>query len=137
MTDPDEARSDDEILQHLRGVRSALLRMHKVLTDAERIHLERVRGPLSNTAFLQALIQDEELEWLRPFSRLIVEIDEFVAGDETKSVARVREFLSRVEALVEPAEAGTADRYERLRTHSPDVLIAHVELTSRLQAAEP
>jgi hypothetical protein len=133
---PDDALpAPNELIQHLRGVRRALLRLHKILVDAERLRIERQAGPISSTRFLQALIDDEELEWLRPFSTLIVEIDEFVSSDELASVARVREYLHRVRYLVEPPSHDAAARYLQLRTHDPDVLLAHVELTSRLRAA--
>ncbi len=128
--------SHDPQRQQLVNVRLGLLRLHKTLIDAERVVLERRRGTMSSGEFLQALLQDPYLAWLRPFSGLIVEIDEALAADEPITASRARSFIEEVRALVSAGEedAGTS-RYEALRSRDPDVLIAHVELSSRIAVA--
>lgn len=121
----------------LRGLRGALFRLHKALVDAERGALERRSGPLTSGLFLQALLQDPELAWLRPFSGLIVEIDEALANSHSLSASDTGAFLERVGDLLGSAEAPdevrTGSRYGEASRRDPDVLLAHVELMSRVR----
>ena len=72
----------DPIRDRLKEIRLGLLRLHKALIDAERGEIERRSGPMSSGHFLQMLIQDEAFAWLRPFSELIVQMDETFAARE-------------------------------------------------------
>gem|GEM_PF-132863 len=130
---------DPTYVERLREVRRALFRLHKALVDAERAGLERTHGPMTSGLFLQALLQDPDLAWLRPFSGLIVEIDEALAGSEQISRPAAAAFIQRVHNLVAPAEAGadvrSASRYGESSRRDPDVLLTHVELMSRIEAA--
>jgi hypothetical protein len=130
-TNPDPVRQD------LVEVRRGLLRLHKALIDSERKVYERGHGQMSNGQFLQALIQEPFFAWLRPYSGLIVEIDEVLATREPVAEAEARAFVERVRALVLlPREGGGAEeRYEMVRQRDPSVLLLHVELTSRISTA--
>ena len=126
---PDPAR------QQLVEVRRGLLRLHKALIDSERAAFERDRGPLTSGQLLQALLEDPFFAWLRPFSGLIVEIDEALAAREPIPAQQAGDYLARVRALVETGEGDPdAARYERVMSRDPDVLVAHVELTGRLRS---
>lgn len=127
----------DPVRQQLLEVRKGLLRLHKALIDSERLEYERGHGQMSNGQFLQALIQDPFFAWLRPYSGLIVEIDEVLATREPVAEADARDFVERVRALVLlPGEGGSAEaRYETVRQRDPAVLLLHVELTSRIATA--
>jgi len=128
-------RTPDPVRDHLREVRRGLLRLHKALIDAERATWERQGdGPVTNGAFLQALIQDPYFAWLRPFSGLIVEIDEVLAAREPLARPQASAYVERVRALVQPA-GEEAEHYERVRQRAPEVLLAHVELEARIDAA--
>ncbi len=130
--------SPDPVREQLVGVRLGLLRLHKTLIDTERAYFERRHGRMTSGQFLQALLQDPYFTWLRPYSGLIVEIDEALAADEPVTAQRARAFIEQVRALVElPEEEDVAptSRYGELRRRDPDVLMAHVELTSRIAAA--
>ena len=127
----------DPVRDSLVEVRRGLLRLHKALIDAERIDFERGRGPVTNAQLLQALIEEPFFAWLRPFSGLIVEIDEALAAREPISKPAARAFVERVRELVatpvdEPPELS---RLEQVRTRHPDVLLAHLELGSRINTA--
>jgi len=124
----------DPVRENLVEVRRGLLRLHKLLIDAERAAFERASGALSNGQFLQALIQDPYFEWLRPFTGLIVEIDEFLATREPVTSETARGYAARAQGLVEPPDADAAGRYEGIRNRDPEILIAHVELTGRISA---
>lgn len=126
----------DPLYLQLKAVRRGLLRLHKALIDAERAQFEQREGQLSNTQFLQALLQDPFFAWLRPFSGLIVEIDEVLATREPVAEESARGFLAQARGLVSPDDDEAASRYERVRDRDPAVLVAHVELSSHLDAAE-
>jgi hypothetical protein len=139
MREPRRRPADQPHVAALREIRRALFRLHKALIDAERANLERTAGPLSSGLFLQALLQDPELAWLRPFSGLIVEIDEALADAESLTPAAADQFTARVEQLVASAEGSadvrSASRYGEASRRDPDVLVAHVELTALITAA--
>lgn len=131
---------EDPLRRDLLEVRRALFRLHKALVDAERASRERTAGPLPSALFLQSLLQDPELAWLRPFSGLIVEMDEALASAPAMSPAAMSEYVDRVERLVSAADepnAGVrnATRYGEASRRDPEVLLAHVELMSRIQTA--
>ena len=65
--------------QNLKDARDLLLKLHKVLVDTERAKREAVDGPMSSGAFLNLLLEDKGLSWLRRMSTLIVDIDEMFA----------------------------------------------------------
>jgi hypothetical protein len=135
---PSRARLPDPRRDQLRAVRLSLLQLHKTLIDAERDAFERRSGPMSSGQFLQALIQEPYFEWLRPFSALIVTMDEALASREPMSEEEVRLFVARAQALVAMAEdEDGASRYSHLRDRDPDVLVAHVELIRRIADASP
>ena len=134
---PSQFRRDatpDPVRQGLVEVRRGLLRLHKLLIDSERATFERGHGAMSNGQFLQALIQDPYFEWLRPFTGLIVEIDELLATREPVAEETARGYAERARGLVEPPDAEAAGRYEGIRNRDPEILIAHVELTGRIGA---
>lgn len=131
-------RDPDPVRHHLVEVRRGLLRLHKALIDSERAFFERERGPVTSGRLLQALLEDPFFAWLRPFSGLIVEIDEALAEKEPMDPDRARDYVERVRLLValpdEAVEDPGAEPYGQAVRRDPDVLIAHVELTGRLRA---
>lgn len=128
----------DPVIQGLKDARLGLLRLHKALVDSERARFEAGSGALSNGQFLQALIGDPFFAWLRPFSGLIVEIDEALHGDEPMTEPRARAFLGQVLALVSPpAGAPEAELLEAARRRDPAVHLAHGEAMRRIAAAGP
>jgi hypothetical protein len=127
----------EPLRQRLVEVRRGLMRLHKALIDAERAEWERSRGPVTSAQLLQALIEDPFFAWLRPFSGLIVEIDEALAGDEAVSEAGARAFVEQASALVamDEGDGPTVNRYDRVCRRDPSVLLLHVELASRITDA--
>jgi hypothetical protein len=116
-------------------VRRGLFRLHKSLIDAERHAFERGRGPQSNSQFLQALIHDDYFAWLRPFTGLIVELDEALAPKERLDPEVVRRFFEQAKTMVEPEDPELASRYDRISSLDPDVLLAYIELRDRIRTA--
>jgi hypothetical protein len=132
-------RDPDPVRNQLRDVRRGLFRLHKTLIDAERALFEQRSGPLAPGSFLQLLIHDEFFAWLRPFSSLIVEMDEVLAArDEPIGQERARGYLAQVRDLIATSashETPSVSRYDEVHRRDPSVLLAHVELTRRLADA--
>jgi hypothetical protein len=128
----------DAAHEPLREVRRGLLRLHKALIDAERALFEEERGAMSNSQFLQALMEEDFFKWLRPYSGLIVEIDQALA-DREKPLAThdARAFVERVGTLVNPAPVGifASSRLDQLRRQEPGVMFIYGELTRSIAAA--
>lgn len=123
---------------HLAQVRRALLRLHKTLIDSERAVYEARHGPMNNSEFLGALLQEPFFQWMRPFSQLIAAMDEAMFGDEPVTAQGARPFVTRAHALVaEPGDGDTPEsvRYGQVRDRDPSVLFAHTELLRRVAAA--
>jgi hypothetical protein len=123
----------------LAEVRTALLRLHKQLLDAEKVRYERTQGRIEGgMAYLQLLTTDPWFAWLRPIGTLIVEIDEAVDAKTPVLGADVHALRDRVRALtaIEPEGTQYQKEYDDAVQATPEVLIAHVALV-RLLAREP
>jgi hypothetical protein len=125
----------DPIRDRLKEIRLGLLRLHKALIDAERGEIERRSGPMTSGHFLQMLIQDEAFAWLRPFSELIVQMDEAFATREPIPEENARDYVRQVVALLAPGD--TTHRLDELRRREGTVLGAHEDLTRRIAAFPP
>ena len=83
----------------LKTLRDRLLRLHKTLLDSDRAAYERAYGPVGSSGeWLQLVLGHEHFAWLRPFSGLIVRIDEWLAGDE-RLPDELTAFLKEVDRL--------------------------------------
>lgn len=126
---PSNARiATPEERQHLRDVRLALLRLHKVLLDGERIRYERVHGRVDGgLPFLHLVTQDPSFGWLRRLSMLVVEFDERLEDEEPLTPADSRHLQDAARALLIPNEGGDEfeRHYHRALQESPDVVMAH------------
>ena len=58
------------------------MEVHRSLLQAERERYERAQGKLSEGEFLQALIHDPRLAWLRPLTTLVASLDELLGDRE-------------------------------------------------------
>ena len=140
MTTPRYTRRNptpEPLRTSLVEVRRGLLRLHKALIDSERGEWERSRGPVTNSQLLQALIEDPFFAWLRPFSGLIVQIDEALSGETAVSEADARAFVEQARELVavDDGDEPTVNRYDLVCRRDPNVLVLHVELSSRINDA--
>ena len=79
----------------LRYARNILLKLHKLLIDAERAGYERLHGELNAGQYLNVLLEDQNFAWLRQFSMLIVEIDEMFDLKDGVSDEMVEETFKR------------------------------------------
>lgn len=123
--------------EKLRTLRDRLLRVHKALLDSDRAAYERAYGRVESSGeWLQLVLGHEYFGWLRPFSGLIVRIDEWLASDE-----RAEEELGALWREVERLTSITASteervvRYRRAIDRSPDAAVAHAAVREVLDAA--
>jgi hypothetical protein len=123
-------------LEHLREIRSALLSLHKALLDSEQEAYERINGPVrSKGELFQLVVSDEWFNWLRPFSQLIVRIDEFLASKEPISLGEVNELIAQTRTLLHPVEAGSEseDRYYQAIQRDSDIAFLHAKMMNLLK----
>lgn len=123
-----------ENAEKLKNARNILLKLHKSMLDRERELYEGIHGPLKPTQFLTLLLEDEDFEWLRKFSMLIVEIDEMFAQKDGIEPGMIDANIVKVRELVEMAEPDEYFRakYQFAIQRDPDSARLHSELKSVL-----
>lgn len=94
-------------VQLLKEARQQILRLHKELIDIERRRFETENRQLSSGEFLQVLLNDENFNWLRRFSMLIVEIDEMFDLSDGYSKGMIEKHFLQ---LIKMIEFETADK---------------------------
>jgi hypothetical protein len=123
----------------LRELRGGLLRLHKLLLDAERAAYEREHGRVAAGEMLQLVINDARFAWLRRLSELIVSVDEMLdARDEPATGADARAVVSQARTLLAPADdaTGFAAKYRAALQTDPSVVMAHAEVARALAAED-
>jgi len=88
-------------MRPLLDARNPLLDLHKTLVDAERREYERAHGRMTDGQFLNALVKDPALAWLKPLTALLASLDGLL---EDKEFHR---------------------RYAEVLQRSPDAVLAH------------
>lgn len=125
-----------EMAQKLKNARNVLLKLHKSLIDHDREIYEGIHGPLTAGQFLNVLLEDEDFNWLRKFSMLIVEIDEMFAIKDGHTDEMVDANMSKVIELVEMRENDEyfKAKYRFAIQRYPDTAGYHAELKAILSA---
>jgi hypothetical protein len=120
--------------QLLSNLRVALLRLHKVLLDAECITYEQVRGKMSKGELLQLVINHDQFAWLHRLSELIVQIDELLHADEPVTSEAIAALITDIGMLLTPDELGDdfAVKYDAAFQRNPDVVLAHADVITLL-----
>jgi len=116
--------------QRLQDVRNALLRLHKVLVESERVTYEKVVGNIpSPNRFLQLLIDDPWFTWLQPLSQLIVAMDEAQDAREPATDADAQGLIQQARLLLVASEDGQgfSRHYFDALQRDPDVVLAHAD----------
>lgn len=130
----------------LERLRHAVLHLHKAIVDDVRGQLERVEGRLTPHAFLDRLMHDPALAWLKPLSAVIVAMDEWLEGDAAGGAtdaaaaaapepaddlaAELRRLL-----VADAAGDGFQRRYAALLQDSPAIVLAHAGVVRALPPA--
>jgi hypothetical protein len=102
-------------VEKLKETRNLILKLHKTLLDHERRLHEGIHGPINSGQFLNLLLEDRDFEWLREFSKLIVEIDEMFDRDDGFSGKEVDSYLDKARVLI---SVETGDEYFEVKYRS-------------------
>jgi hypothetical protein len=93
--------------QDIEAVRAEALDLHKKLIDAARLQYEARHGAVARPGEMLRLVAfDPEFAWLRPLTRLILDIDERLESDEVVTdadAARVRAAVDEIFGRAEDA----------------------------------
>jgi hypothetical protein len=114
-----------------RALRQALLELHRVLLDGQRIEAERFGGRMTSAELLQAAADDLRFSWLKELSELISGLDEARAQDDAEARAAL---VARAKARLAPPDPETAfgARYLRALQEQPAAVLAHRDVTAAL-----
>jgi len=122
----------------LSEIRLPLLRLHKAVLATERRTIERVHGQMSGAEFLQLVSDPVRYGWLKPFSELILAIDDSLEVDDDldEQIATPEEMLARIRELLQPPKGDTpfGRRYLSLMQREPELVIAHSAVLKLLPA---
>ena len=127
---------DESTQRCLVDLRKALLHLHKVLLERERIAYEQVHGRVAAGELLKLLIQHPQFAWLHAVSEVVVRIDEVLDGEEEMAEEQARLILNETRSLLVPAEDGTgfANKYYLALQRDPSAVLAHRAVSKVLAA---
>lgn len=107
----------------LNEVNLALRALHKLLIRTVQSEYEREHGPIAGPgALLRLLMEDPFFSWLRPMSKVMVEMDELLEEEAPLEPIRMAGLRERIEGMI------ASERYLALLQSSPDVVIGHTAL---------
>jgi hypothetical protein len=111
----------------LAAVGRALREAHQSLVEQVRRDWERTHGRVAGPrALLELLLEEPFFAWLRPISRVMVEIDDLLEAEAPVDSIRIAGLRERLEALV------TSPQYLDLLQRSPAAVMAHAGLRRAL-----
>ena len=126
---PPKSPLDPVVLQRLDGLRTQLLRLHKVLLDDERASYEKIHGPIGSAGRVLSLVMsDPWFNWLHKISQLIVKIDELQdneEGEESQASALFGEARDLI--LLKDPETEFSKAYKKALQRSSSAVGAHAE----------
>lgn len=114
----------------LKNSRNLLLKLHKSMVDIEREMYDGIHGRQTATEFLNLLLEDPDLSYLRKFSMLIVEIDEMFAVKDGLQADMVDANMVKVRELVAMTESDEyfKAKYQFALQRDPNAAALHSEL---------
>ena len=120
-------------MNRLDTIRFTLLDLHKAVLDTVRRDYERDRGTVRDADFLNALIDEQQLGWLKPMTSLVAKLDEALEDDG----ARPRALMGELRTLIAPDTGARhfQQKYADILERSPDALVAHVRTMRALKAS--
>ena len=137
MKSDEPSLTDEEFRRPLTELRETLVILHKALIDSERVEYERSFGTLNSPQeFLKALLNDPWFAWLRPFSAMVVSIDQLLEREEPIQAQEVESLKAKARELLEVREETDDSRrsYFEALQREPDVILAHAAL---MRAVKP
>jgi hypothetical protein len=125
-----DGQPSEAIIQKLRDIRVALLRLHKTLLEHEREIYERAHGKIgSSYEYLNLVMENPFFSWLRHLSELIVQIDELLDARDSATESTAAALIQQSRMLLTPNEGGPEfqRKYFASVQGSPEVVLAHAE----------
>lgn len=118
----------------LKEARLQMLKLHKLLIDIEREKYERANGQITSGQFLNLLLNDNNFEWLRKFSSLIVEIDEMLDLDDGFTEEMLEKHFSQMRDLLNfrSLDPEFNEKYKNILETNSEVAGKHEELVNLL-----
>ena len=125
-------------IELLKAGRDLLLSLHKSLVDYERWVYEERHGKITSGQFLNLLIEDADLAWLRKFSALIVDIDEMFAQEDGFAEEAVAVHLSKLRDLsrMNVDDESFITRFKQVLQQDLDAAAKQGELKGLLSGSE-
>ncbi len=119
----------------LANLSKMLLRLHKVLIEAERYEFEAENGAIRSPGeFLNILMSHDQFQWLRLMSQMIARIDELVDDDDQTSDRDIESFKKEVEELLFPMNPSDfSTKYQKHLISDTSVLMVNSELRALLK----
>lgn len=119
----------------LKNARDLLLKLHKTFVDLEREMYEGIHGRQTPGQFLNLLLENEDFDWLRKFSMLIVEIDEMFDLKEDVTEALIEANITKVRELIGMAETDDyfKAKYQFSLQRDPNAVGLHSQLKGLLK----
>jgi hypothetical protein len=117
----------DRYRARLKATRRALLDLHKLLLNRERVAYCQDRGPVNNARLFELALHDEWFAWLRPILQLVVRMDEMMELNGVWTEADAVSLLDQTRALLKASAEGTPfeRRYDEWLQADPEVVLAH------------
>jgi len=123
--------------QRLVALREALLHLHKILLESERISYEATFGPISSPyQFLHLVTNDPWFAWLTPLTRLLATVDETLDAKTPPTAAGATALLREAGALLVATVDGEgfSRHYDEALQRSPEVVLAHAAAAMLIRA---
>jgi hypothetical protein len=116
----------------VRGLRTAVLAIHKAALDTERLRYDRTYGPVRNPQqVLKLVLEDPFFAWLRPLSDFVVQADIRLADEKPVTAAEADAFSDHLRSLM-LGDGAFATEYRRILQETPEVVVLHGRLMALL-----
>lgn len=114
----------------LRSWWTGLLSLHKILIDSELRRYSEDRGPIDGPhQALRLVSTDPWFAWLRPFTAVIVEVDERLADTKPIAQADLDAYAKRIRTLLTfDADGPFGMEYRRALQELPEAVVTHGRL---------
>ena len=122
--------------QQLTALREALLALHKILLESERVSYEATFGKINSPyQFLQLLTNDPWFAWLAPLTHLITATDTMLDAKEPLTVAGVEAVFAQTRTLLVATENGEgfSRHFDEVLQRSPDAVFANATVAKLIR----